>query len=582
MGGDMDQWQPTLYENHQLVPRSSDPDYILTADLVDKSIAWLRQIRSIDPQKPYFLYMSTGATHAPHHVRSRFIKPFQGKFDAGWDAYRQQTFERQKQLGVIPATAKLTPRPAELPAWDTLSAGQKKLFARMMEVFAGFTAETDYEMGRMLEVVRSLPDADNTLIIYQVGDNGASAEGGLVGLLNENSFFNNVPETLEDNLKHIDELGGPKHFNHFPAGWAWAMNTPFQWTKQIASHLGGVRNPLAISWPARIKDKGGVRSQFHHVIDIAPTIYEAVGVSLPDVLNGVPQKSLDGVSMVYTFDDANAPGRHRTQYFEMLVNRGIYQDGWWAAARASIPWDSSIEPFDPDSAVWELYNLDQDYSQADNLAAKEPAKLRELQEFWWAEAARHSVLPLDGRKVERLNAEMQGRPSLAGNRTKMVYYPGMKGLPAGSAPNVLNKSFSITAEIEMTADSNQGAVFSLGGSDSGYGIYIRDRQPVFVGNFLGRSIVRAASNKPLPDGPARLRGEFKYDGGGIGKGGTLKLFVNDQPAGEARMDQTVGITLGLGGTLDVGLDTGSPVDDAYTPPFEFQGTIKQVTVELGK
>jgi arylsulfatase len=286
--------------------------------------------------------------------------------------------------------------------------------------------------------------------------------------------------------------------------------------------------------------------------------------------------------MVYTFDDANAPGRHRTQYFEMLVNRGIYQDGWWAAARASIPWDSSIEPFDPDSAVWELYNLDQDYSQADNLAAKEPAKLRELQEFWWAEAARHSVLPLDGRKVERLNAEMQGRPSLAGNRTKMVYYPGMKGLPAGSAPNVLNKSFSITAEIEMTADSNQGAVFSLGGSDSGYGIYIRDRQPVFVGNFLGRSIVRAASNKPLPDGPARLRGEFKYDGGGIGKGGTLKLFVNDQPAGEARMDQTVGITLGLGGTLDVGLDTGSPVDDAYTPPFEFQGTIKQVTVELGK
>jgi arylsulfatase len=580
MGGDMDQWQPTLYENHELVPRSSDPNYILTTDLVDKSIAWLRRTRSIDPEKPFFLYMSTGATHAPHHVRPEFIEKYQGQFDEGWDAYREQTFERQQQLGVVPPDARLTPRPEELPAWDTLSADQKRLFARMMEVFAGFTAETDYEMGRLLEVVRALPDADNTIIFYEVGDNGASAEGGLVGLLNENSFFNGVPESLEDNLSHIDEIGGPKHFNHFPAGWAWAMNTPFQWTKQIASHLGGVRNPLAVSWPARIKDRGGVRSQFHHVVDIAPTIYEAVGVPFPDVLNGVAQKPLDGVSMVYSFDDAAAPSRRRTQYFEMFINRGIYHDGWWAASRTGIPWVSEPAPIDPDTATWELYHLDEDFSQAVDLAAEQPEKLRALQDLWWTEAARNSVLPLDGRKTERLNAELQGRPTLTGKRTSFEYFPGMVALPAGSAPNLLNKSFTITADIEVAAGGSDGAVFSLGGMDGGYGLYVRDGRPVFVGNFLNRSLTRVTSKKPLAAGPVKLRAEFAYDGGGLGKGGKLSLFVNGQKVGEGRMEQTQAITLGLGGTLDVGLDSGSAVDDVYTPPFQFGGTILQVTVDL--
>jgi len=580
MGGDMDQWQPTLYENHQLVPRSTDPNYILTTDLVDKSIAWLRRTRSIDSEKPYFLYMSTGATHAPHQVRPEFIKKFAGQFDAGWDVYREQTFERQKKLGVVPANAQLTPRPADLPAWDTLSADQKRLFSRMMEVFAAFTAETDYEMGRLLDVVRALPDADNTLIFYQVGDNGASAEGGLVGLLNENSFFNGVPETLADNLKHIDEIGGPKHFNHFPAGWAWAMNTPFQWTKQIASHLGGVRNPLAVSWPARITDQGGVRSQFHHVIDIAPTIYEAVGVPFPDTLNGVAQKPLDGVSMAYSFGDAAAPGRRRSQYFEMLVNRGIYQDGWWAAARVGIPWAEDPRPVNPDTAVWELYNLDEDFSQANDLAATNPEKLRELQDLWWTHAARNSVLPLDGRKLERLNGEMQGRPSLTGKRKSFTYYQGIAALPAGSAPNVLNKSFSITADVNANDGNNDGAILSLGGSDGGYGLYVRDGRPVFVGNFLGRTYARATSEEPLPAGPVKLRAEFTYDGGGLGKGGKLTLFVNDREVGTARMEQTQAITLGLGGTLDVGEDTGSAVDANYTPPYRFGGTIREVTVDL--
>jgi arylsulfatase len=582
MGGDVDQWQPTLYENHQLVPRSGDPDYILTADLVDKAIAWLRRTRSIDAGKPFFLYMATGATHAPHHVRPEFIAKYRGQFDAGWDVYREQTFARQKKLGVVPPDAQLTPRPAELPAWDSLSTDQRRLFARMMEVFAGFTDETDHEMGRLLEVVRALPDADNTIVFYLVGDNGASAEGGLVGLLNENSFFNGVPESLADNLAHIDELGGPKHFNHFPAGWAWAMNTPFQWTKQIASHLGGVRNALAVSWPARIKDRGGVRAQFHHVIDIAPTIYEAAGIQFPDTLNGVAQKPIEGVSMAYSFDSAKAPGHRRSQYFEMFINRGIYHDGWWAASRTGIPWESDPTPVNPDTATWELYHLDEDFSQANDLARKDPAKLREMQELWWAEAARYNVLPLDGRKTPRLNGELQGRPSLTGKRTSFTYYPGVLALPAGSAPNVLNKSFTITADVVLGETPGDGAIFSLGGSDGGYGLYVRENRPVFVGNFLGRSLTRVASETPLPTGAVKLRAEFAYDGGGFGKGGTLSLFVNGKKVGEGRMAQTQAMTLGLGGALDIGEDTGSAVDEAYTPPFRFGGEIEKVTVDLKK
>jgi arylsulfatase A-like enzyme len=583
MGGDVDQFQPTLYEDHTLVERSTDPNYILTPDLVDHAIAWLRRTRSIASDKPYFLYMATGATHAPHQVSPKYIEAFKGQFDMGWDAYREQTFERQKRLGVVPQDAVLTKRPAELPAWDSLSADQKKLFARMMEVFAAFTAETDAEMGRLLEVVRSLPDADNTLVFYIVGDNGASAEGGLVGLLNENSFFNNIPESLEDNLKHMDELGGPKHFNHFPAGWAWAMNTPFQWTKQIASHLGGVRNPLAISWPKRITDRGGVRPQFHHVIDVAPTIYEATGIQLPDVLNGTAQKPIEGVSMAYSFGDAKAPSKRRSQYFEMFINRGIYSDGWWAASRVNVPWIGDAKPANPDTATWELYHLDEDFSQANDLAAKHPEKLRELQDLWWSEASRYSVLPLDGRKTERLNAEMQGRPTLAGDRTSFTYYPGVVALPSGSAPNLLNKSFSITAEVTIADANAEGVIFAMGGADGGYALFVKDGKPVFAGNFLARAIARAEGAQALKPGKATLRGVFTYDGQpgeDIGKGGTLALFVNGTKVGEARLAQTLGITLGLGGTLDIGMDSGSAVDEEYTPPFRFNGEIEKVTVDL--
>jgi len=579
-GGDVDQWQPTLYENHNLVPTSTDPNYILTTDLTSHAIQWLRRVRSIDATKPYFLYMAPGATHAPHHVSPDWIAKFKGQFDQGWDVYRQQTLERQKRLGVVPQNTELTPRPASLPAWESLSADQRKLFARMMEVFAAFTAQTDYEMGRMLDVVRSQPDADNTLIFYIAGDNGSSAEGGLVGLLNENSFFNGVPEALADNLKAIDEIGGPKHFNHFPAGWAHAMNTPFQWTKQIASHLGGVRNPLVVSWPSHIKDRGGVRSQFGHVIDIAPTIYEAVGIQAPTALNGVAQKPIEGVSMEYTFDSAQAVGRHRTQYFEMFINRGIYSDGWWAASRAGIPWEASPAPFDPDTLRWELYNLDQDYSQSHDMAAAEPAKLRQMQDLWWAQAARYNVLPLDPRKVERLNAELQGRPSPTGGRTSFTYYPGVAALPGGSAPNLLNKSWTVTADLEVPKGAVNGAVWAMGALDGGFTLYVQKGKPVFTGNFLGRSYSRAAGTKPLPQGHVVLRGEFAYDGGGRGKGATLTLFVNDQKVGEARMAATHPLSLGLGAALDVGLDTGAPTDNAYESPFPFTGGINTVKIDL--
>lgn len=579
-GGDADQYHPTLYENHNLVPTSDDPNYIMTKDLTDHAINWLRRTRSIDATKPFFLYMAPGATHAPHHVSPEFITPFKGKFDAGWDVYREETFKRQKALGVVPQNAQLTPRPAELPAWESLSADQKKLFSRMMEVFAAFTAQTDYEMGRLLDVVRSLPDADNTIIIYQVGDNGASAEGGLVGLLNENTFFNAVPEKLEDNLKKIEEIGGPKHFNHFPAGWAWAMNTPFQWTKQIASHLGGVRNPVAISWPKKITDRGGVRNQFHHVIDIVPTIYEAAGITPPLEFNGVTQKPIEGISMVYSFNDAAAKDRRRQQYFEMFVNRGLYADGWWAASRTAIPWESGSKEVNPDDAKWELYHLDQDFSQAVDLAAKEPKKLRELQDLWWAEAAKYNVLPMDGRKIIRINAEMQGRPTPTKGRTHFDYYPGTEALPSGSAPSILNKSWSVTATFEQGKEKANGALWSMGATDGGFGLYTMKGKVVFVANYLGQKLIRVESKKALPAGKSVVIGEFTYDGGGLGKGGTLSLTVNGEKVGEARMEQTQALSLGLGGTLDVGVDTGAAVDEAYKPPFRFNGQIEKISIDL--
>jgi arylsulfatase A-like enzyme len=436
---DMNHWNPVLYENRNLVPASPDPNYHLTVDIADKSIAWVRKVKSIAPDKPFFLYVAPGATHSPHQAPKDWIEKFKGQFDMVWDKYREETLARQKRLGVVPPDTKLTVRSEGLPAWDSLNADQKRLYARMMEVFAAYGAHVDHHMGRIIDALKQLPGADNTLFVYIAGDNGSSAEGGLEGSLNENLFFNGFPETWQDNLKVIDELGGPKHFNHFPSAWAHAMDTPFQWTKQVASHFGGTRNPMIISWPARIKDKGGLRSQFTHTIDLVPTIYEVCGITAPTDLNGVPQKPIEGISFAYSFDSATTQGRRTTQYFELGCNRGIYHNGWMASSRSFVPWQSIREGFDLDQAKWELYNIENDFSQDKDLAKQNPELLRQLQDAWWVEAAKYNVLPLDWRGGNpRMNAELMGRPSLIAGRKKLEYFPGMVGLPGDAAPPVLN------------------------------------------------------------------------------------------------------------------------------------------------
>lgn len=578
--GDMNHWNPLLFENRDLVPASDDPEYHLTEDLADKAIAWARRAKSIAPDRPYFLYVAPGATHAPHQAPQAWIDKFKGQFDMGWDAYREQTLERQKKLGVVPADTDLTERSPGLPAWEGLEPDQKAVYARMMEVFAAYGAQVDAAMGRVIDAVKALPDADNTIILYIAGDNGSSAEGGLEGSLNENLFFNGFPEKWQDNFVVMHELGGPKHFNHFPSSWAHAMNTPFQWTKQVASHFGGTRNPLIVSWPEKIKDKGGLREQFLHVIDIVPTLYEACGITAPRVLNGIPQKDIEGISFAFSFEDGSAPSRRRTQYFELAYNRGLYHEGWMASAPSFAPWiPTRPTDWSPDKQVWELYKLDGDFSQAHDVAADHPEKLRELQDLWWVEAARYSVLPLDWRGTIRMNAEAMGRPNLVGKRTQVTYYPGMVALPDAACLPMLNKSWKITAQVEVPANA-EGMIITQGGSEGGYGLYMREGKPAFVYNFLGQERPVFSAEKALPPGKAHIEVRFDYDGGGMGKGGKVTLTVDGTAVASGRLERTVPIQFSIGEGLDVGLDTGSAVDWSYTLPFRFTGTIDHVDVEI--
>jgi arylsulfatase len=580
--GDMNHWNPLLFENRNLVPASIDPNYHLTVDLADHAIAWVRKVKSISPTRPFFLYVAPGATHAPHHAPADWIAKFKGKFDMGWDKYREETLEREKKLGVVPPDTKLTARPSGLPAWDSLNADQKRLYAHMMEVFAAYGAHCDHHMGRIVDAVKQLPGAENTLFIYIAGDNGASAEGGLEGSLAENLFFNGVSEKWQDNLKVIDELGGPKHFNHFPAAWAHAMNTPFQWTKQVASHFGGTRNPMIVSWPGHIKDKGGLRSQFMHVIDVVPTLYELIGITPPQELNGVTQKPIEGVSFAYTFDDAKAKERHTTQYFEMACARGLYHQGWMASAIAFAPWNSSRAGFDLDKQKWELYDVDKDFSQADDLAASNPQKLRELQDLWWAEAAKYNVLPLDWRAVERLNGELMGRPSLAGDAKTLTYYPGQVGLPNEASPRILNKSWTLTADLEVPAAGAEGMIATQGGLEGGYGLYLRQGKPTFVYNYLSIERFTIAGQQQLPKGKVQLKVDVTYQGGPkeLGKAAAVTMSVNGAKVAEGQLPKTIPLSLSIGEGLDIGEDVGSAVDFTYKLPFKFTGTIEKVTFDL--
>jgi arylsulfatase len=583
VGGEANQWAPALYRDsapvEMEVPRGREQDYTLNENLADEVIDYIHKQKSVTPDRPFFVYYAPGATHAPHHVPHSWMDKFKGQFSQGWDKYREEAFARQLQLGVIPKDTKLTPRPVEIPAWESLSPDKKRVAERLMEAFAGFTAQTDYEVGRVIAALDEVGQADNTLVMWIIGDNGASMEGTLNGVFNEMCSLNGSHEDVSYVIEHIDEIGGPASYNHFPVGWAWAMNTPFQWGKQVASHFGGTRNPIVMSWPARIKDLGGMRTQFHHVIDLAPTVLEAAGVPEPYEVNGVPQKPIEGISMMYSFDDAKAAGQRPTQYFEMLGNRAIYHDGWIAACRhGRLPWETSGS-FDFDADTWELYKLDEDFSEYSDLSAKHPQKLRELQEIFWIEAMKYNVLPLDDRFAERGDPSL--RPSLIAGRTEFTYYPGAIRIPESSAPNVKNKSHTITAYVEIPPEGGDGVLVAAGGTVGGYAIYIEDLRPRYEYNWFSQARYKIASSERLSPGPAKIRVEFEYDGGGVGKGGTLSLFVNDRKVSEGRVEKTVPGRYSADETFDIGMDTGSPVSVDYSSPNRFTGTLRKVEIALG-
>ena len=585
LGGDSDQWHPALYENTRPIePYLGNPLYILDRDLADKAISWLRMQHALAPNKPWLLYYATGTAHAPHHAPKEWIAKYRGQFDQGWDKVREETLARQIKLGVVPANTQLTKRPDGIPAWDSLSADQKRLYARMMEVYAGALSHADYQIGRLLDAVQESGQLENTLVIFLMGDNGASAEGTLQGTTNEvATAANSVTESLPYLLSMIDELGGPLTYNHYPVGWAHAMDAPMQWTKQVASHFGGSRNGMVISWPARIKDRGSLRSQFCHVIDIVPTIYEAAGITPPTVMDGVQQKPLEGVSLVYTFDKANAPTRHSTQYFELVGNRAIYKDGWMASTTPlRLPWVTiGFEP-NPDDFKWELYNINEDFSQANNLAEKNPNKLKELQDAFDVEAKKYNVYPLDSSFASRADPAI--RPSLTRGRTEFAYYQGMVRIPEGSAPNFKNKSWAIAAEVTVPDNLANGVLATIGGRFGGWALLMEGGKPEFVYALSNQPEHKfwIASNQPIPAGNHVVRFEFKYDGGGIGKGATGTLFVDGTAVAEGRIAQTVGVRFSLDETFDVGSDMGTPVVEDYLDkmPFAFTGTLKKFVVVL--
>jgi len=585
LGGDSDQWNPALYENTRPIePYFGHPDYILDHDLADKAIAWMNMQHALAPHKPWFLYYATGTAHAPHHAPKEWIDKYKGKFDQGWDKVREETLARQIKLGIVPPNTQLTARPEQIPAWDSLSADQKRLYARMMEVYAGALSYADNQIGRVLDAVKDSGQLENTLVFFIMGDNGASAEGSLQGTANEvGTAANGVKEDLPYLLSMMDKLGGPLTYNHYPVGWAHAMDAPMQWTKQVASHFGGTRNGMVISWPERIKDVGGLRSQFCHVIDIVPTIYEAVGITPPTMVNGAKQTPLDGISLVYTFDAPNAPTRHTTQYFEIAGNRAIYKDGWMASTTPlRLPWVTVGEEPNPDDFKWELYNINQDFSQANNLADKFPDKLKELQKAFDVEAKKYNVYPLDSSFASRADPAI--RPSLTRGRTEFTYYPGMIRIPEGSAPDFKNKSWTIAAEVTIPENGASGILATIGGRYGGWALLLQDGKPEFDYAFSNqpKDKYRVASDQTIPSGNHIVRFKFAYDGGGIGKGATGTLLVDEKPVAEGKIPQTVGVRFSLDETFDVGEDTGTPVIEDYVDkmPYAFTGTLKKFAVVL--
>ena len=584
MGGETNQWTPFLYRNTtQIFPWIDKPDYNLITGMADDAIQHINQLNAAAPDKPFFVYYVPGGTHAPHHPTPEWIKKFKGKFEMGWNTLRDQIFANQKRLGVIPANTQLTPWPDDLPKWDTLDAESKKLFARQAEVYAAYVAYTDHEIGRVIQAVEDMGKLDNTLVIYITGDNGTSAEGSTIGTPVDMAAIQGVNIPVPVQMKFYDAWGSAMTTPHMSVAWSWAFDTPFKWTKQVASHFGGTRQGMAIAWPARIKDAGGLRSQFHHVIDVVPTILDAAGVPAPAMLNGIAQKPIEGLSMAYTWDKAaaSAPSKRATQYFEMMGNRAIYHDGWIACTTPpQPPWLMGLAKM-PDVVngyKWELYNIAEDFSENNNLAAKMPDKLRELQELFLVEASKYNVFPLDNDVLERILAP---KPSYTAGRTHFAYSGEMSGLPNSDAPNILAKSYTIAAEVEIPAGGAEGMIVTDGGRFGGYGLYLLKGKPVFTYNFLDLERFRWEAAQALGPGKHTIVFDFKYDGPGFGKGGSGALTVDGKEVARKQVPHTIPFILTIDETFDVGVDTRTPVDDKdYQVPFKFTGKLNKLTVAL--
>jgi arylsulfatase A-like enzyme len=587
VGGETNQYYPAIYEGTTPLEPEKTPEegYHFTEDMTNKAIKWVRQQKALMPDKPFFMYFAPGATHAPHHVPKAWADKYRGKFNQGWDRLREETLARQKKLGVIPADGELTKRSEGIPAWDEMPEALRPVLARQMEVYAGFLEHVDHHVGRLIDALADLQILGDTLIYYIFGDNGASAEGTLQGCFNEMVPLNGFPdlETPEFLAERVDKLGGPEAYNHYAVGWAHAMNTPYQWTKQVASHWGGTRNGTIVHWPKGIKAKGEIRSQFHHIIDIAPTILGVAGLPEPTFVHGVQQKPLEGVSMAYSFDNAKAAERHETQYFEMMGNRGIYHKGWTAVTKHRTPWltgQVKLPPFDADK--WELYDTTKDWSQARDLAAQHPDKVRELQRLWLIEAVKYNVLPLDDRMVERANPDLSGRPQLIrGNR--QLLFGGMGRLTEWSVVNIKNKSHAVTAEVVVPQSGADGVIVAQGGLTGGWSLYVKGGKLKYCYNFFGLTHFYVEGTQPIPAGTHQVRMEFAYDGGGLARGGNVTLYLDGRKDGAGRVDRTEPFAFSADETCDVGLEAGSAVSEEYgSRGNKFSGEVTWVEIDVDK
>jgi arylsulfatase len=593
LGGETNQYYPELtYDNHSVEPeRTPEQGYHVTEDLVDKAMSFIADSKQVAPNKPFFMYFCPGAAHAPHHVPKEWADRYKGKFDMGWEKLREQTFKRQRELGLIPSNAELSRHDPDVPRWDPLSADEKRLYARMMEVFAGFLTHTDHHIGRLIDFLKELGELENTLIMV-LSDNGASSEGGPTGMVNEALFFNNVPGSLEENLAALDKLGGPEFCNHYAWGWTWAGNTPFRrWKRE--TYRGGISDPFIVQWQKGIKARGEIRTQFAHAIDMVPTVLDAVGLEAPVSIRGVMQSPIEGVSFAHTFDDAGAAGRHHTQYFEMFGHRSIYHDGW----RAVCPWPgrsfteagaffgapiNSDKLTELDATAWELYHVDEDVAENHDLAQTNRAKLIEMIGMWYVEAGKYKVMPIDSRGTLRFADE---RPKIAADRTQFSLYPGTQGIPSNAVPTLLNRTYSITADVEIPAAGADGVLLSQGGNDGGYSFYIQDGRLCYAYNYVGRNLYYVKTDDRVPTGRHRLRFEFEVTGKpdiaqGKGAPGRGQLYVDEKPVAEAEIPLTNPLSVGLLSAVVCGADIGAAVTPDYKPPFPFAGKIHKVTVDV--